>query len=274
MKFVQFDAGSIRKLGGLALLGTLAIAMTSVACSRNSKPPVSSSQVNSPVARPATLQTVAQTVSEPVAVSASKETSAAVKPPSSQLIQYRSRDYGVSFMYPWQYSFINAKSIADESSLQPKSDGHDGQFTLARVDVPRGFFPDTDLESGYFTLSLNQNLSEQDCQSTLGAKDGQLQTATVNGTDFRWVETETGGHGSGAVVRNYVAFASGTCYEIEMGVKTRNEQGLAREVNADQVLRRLDRILKTVKITPATQNIAEPPTKTATDVSSDTDETE
>jgi hypothetical protein len=59
-----------------------------------------------------------------------------------------------------------------------------------------------------------------------------------------------------------------------MGVKTRNDQGLAREVNADQVLRRLHRVLKTVKITPAAQNVAEPQIKTATEPSSDTDETE
>ena len=59
-----------------------------------------------------------------------------------------------------------------------------------------------------------------------------------------------------------------------MGVKTRNDQGLAHEVNADQVLRRLHRVLKTMKITPATQNVAEPQMKSATEPSSDTDETE
>jgi len=267
MKFAQFRTGSI-------LLGSLVVIMACVACSHDSKPAISSSQPNSPAVRPAVLQPVAQTVPEPMPVSTSKESSSPVKPPSSKLLQYRSRDYGVLFLYPWQYSFINARRIADEASLQPRSDGHDGQFTLARVDVPKGFFPDSDLESGYFTVSLNQSLSEQECQSTLGGKDGQVQTETVNGTDFRWIETETGGHGSGAVLRNYVAFAGGTCYEVEMGVKTRNDQGLVREVNADQVLRRLHRVLKTVKITPATQNVAEPQMKTAAEPSSDTDETE
>src|SRR5690349_3473822 len=148
MKFAQISAGSIRKHCGLALLGSLVVVMACVACSQNSKQPISSSQPNSPAVRPAVLRNVAQTVSEPIPVSASKESSSPVKPPSSQLLQYKSRDYGISFLYPWQYSFINAKTIADEASLRPRSDGHDGQFTLARVDVPKGFFPDSDLESG------------------------------------------------------------------------------------------------------------------------------
>jgi hypothetical protein len=199
-----------------------------------------------------------------------------MKPPSSQLIVYRSRDYGVSFVYPWQYSFLSAKTLANgDSSIQPKSDGHDGQFTLARVEIPSGFYPDTDFEDGYFTLSLNQNLSEKECQATLGAvKDGVLQTSTVNGLDFHWVETETGGHGEAATLRNYSGFANGTCYELEMGVKTRNERGLAREVDADQVFRRLNRILNTVKIQQATQNVAEPQLKTSMEAPSDSDKTE
>jgi len=35
-----------------------------------------------------------------------------------------------------------------------------------------------------------------------------------------------------------------------MGVKTSNENGQARDVNPDQVLRRLDGILRTVQIVP------------------------
>jgi hypothetical protein len=274
MKHVQF-AELIRKNAGLVFAGTLVMVMTCAACSRSSKPTVMSSQSSNPSVRPAVLQTVAQTVSQPAPVAVSRETSP-VRPPSSQLIGYRSRDYGVSFLYPWQYAFLSAKTLANgDSSVQPKSDGHDGQFTLARVEIPSGFYPDTDFEDGYFTLSLNQNLSEQDCQATLGVvKDGELQTSTINGTAFHWVESETGGHGEAATLRNYSGFANGTCYELEMGVKTRNERGLAREVDADQVFRRLNRILNTVKIQQATQNVAEPQLKTSMEAPSDSDETE
>jgi hypothetical protein len=171
---------------------------------------------------------------------------------------YKSRDYGVSFVYPWQYSFVSAKAVATgDASLRPKSDGHDGQFTLARIDVPKGFYSDTDYESGYFTLSLNQTLNQQECESSLGAaKDGKVATDTINGNEFRWIESDSGGHGSATKLREYVTFTSGTCYEVEMGVKTKNGDGLAREVNPDKVLGRLDAILRTVEIEPAESTAA------------------
>jgi len=174
------------------------------------------------------------------------------------LITYRSRDYGVSFLYPWQYAFVSAKAVATgDPSLWPKSDGHDGQFTLARIEIPRGFYSGTDYESGYFTLSLNQDLNQQECESALNpGKDGNVETDTLNGAEFRWIETDSGGRGHAAKLRQYVSFANGTCYELEMGVKTRNDDGLAREVDPDQVLRRLDTIVRTVKILPETENPA------------------
>ena len=176
------------------------------------------------------------------------------KPSASKSIVYRSRDYGVSFVYPFQYSFVSARAVANgDDSLRPKSDGHQGQFTLARVEIPKGFYSDSDYESGYFTLSLNQDLNQQECESALNpGKDAKLEIDTINGVDFRWVEMDSGGRGQAAKLRQYVTFTNGACYELELGVKTSNDGGLAREVNPDQVLRRLDGILRTVKILPST----------------------
>jgi hypothetical protein len=70
------------------------------------------------------------------------------------------------------------------------------------------------------------------------------------------METDSGGRGQATKLRQYVTFTNGTCYEVEMGVKTSNDGGLAREVNPDQVLRRLDGILRTVKIIPSTEKPA------------------
>jgi predicted Rdx family selenoprotein len=174
------------------------------------------------------------------------------------LIIYRSRDYGVSFLYPWQYAFVSARAVANgDASLRPQSDGHEGQFTLARIEVPKGFYADTNYESGYFTLSLNQELSEQECESALSpGTGGKVEIETINGVEFRWVETDSGGRGHASRLRQYVTFTNGTCYELEMGVKTSGDNGLAREVDPDQVLRRLDTILRTVKILPGTEKPA------------------
>ena len=256
MKANTHIATSIGKFGAAILLGTLAV--TTVACSTRSKPAVSSSSSMPASAslRPAVLQTGVPVAEPPAPVAASKKTSA--KPSAAKSIVYRSRDYGVSFDYPWQYSFVSASAVANgDDSRQPKSDGHEGQITLARVEIPKGFYSDTDFESGYFTLSLNQDLNQQECESVLNpGNDAKLGTETINGVEFRWVETDSGGRGQAAKLRQYVTFTNGTCYELELGVKTSNDSGLAREVNPDQVLRRLDGILRTVKIQPSTEKPA------------------
>lgn len=150
--------------------------------------------------------------------------------------------------------FVSARSIAADGSLRPSDDGTDGQFTLARVEVPRGFYPDTDFESGYLALSLNQDVDEQGCTASLGSD--KLSTETINGVDFRWKEADSGGRGSALRRRNYVAFTNGTCYEIEMAVKTSNPDGLARELDPDQVMRRLNGVLHSVSIMPAMKDVA------------------
>lgn len=252
-------APSIRKVHLAILLATLAMVATTVGCSKNSST-VSSSMPASISLRADAAQTGTPTAQPVAAVATTNaKTSSAEKPPVSKLITYKSRDYGVSFIYPWQYAFVNARTIAEgDASLRPKSDGHDGQMTLARIDIPKGFYPGTDYESGYFTLSLDQEMSsQQECEASLVVpKGGKLETLTTNGGEFRWVESESGGGGQATKLRQYVTFSNGTCYELELGVKTRNEDGLAREVNPDKVLGRLDDILWTVKILPTESPVA------------------
>lgn len=230
----------------LALLGVAAAVTATIACSENSAPVVNASQPTTGSAQPAVVKT---------ADSQAELANASVKSvrPQSALLTYRSRDYGVSFQYPWQYARIGPRAMQANTALRPTPDGHEGQFALVRINVPRGFYPDTNYQAGYFTLSLNRDLDEENCMATLPVSKTPVQTELVNGSEFRWVETSSGGDGSSATIRNLVNFSNGTCYEVEMGVKTQNDQGLAREVNPDQVMDRLNAILQTVKIDASVQ---------------------
>ena len=245
---------SFRNRRAVILLGTLAALVATLACSSQpSKRAVSSPVSSTATVKPVALSTVVPVVSQPSVEVAKPKKSDPVKSGN-----FMSRDYGVSFHYPWQYAFLSARAVANsDSSLKPRSDGHDDQFTLARVEIPQGFYPDTDFESGYFTLSLNENLNEQECLQTLSpATDAKLDTVSIQGQDFHWIETSSAGHGEASVVRNYVSFENGTCYEIELGVKTANKDGMARELNPDLVMSRLDSILQTVKIVSASRPAA------------------
>jgi hypothetical protein len=230
----------------VALFGIAAAMAATIACSENSAPVVNASQPTTASAQP-------NVVKATDAKAELVETSVSSVRPQSPLLTYRSRDYGVSFQYPWQYARIGPRAMQGNAGLRPTPDGHEGQFALVRINVPRGFYPDTNYQAGYFTLSLNQDLDQEKCMATLPVSNTAVKTELVNGTEFRWVETESGGDGSAATVRNLVNFSNGTCYEVEMGVKTQNDQGLVREVNPDQVMRRLNAILQTVKIDSSVQ---------------------
>jgi len=241
---------TIRTRRALILLGALASTITILGCSKKNHQPVMNT--SSPVAgvvRPAALQTYVATP-KPIPVAVAEKATTPEKP-LSKLITYKSRDYGVSFTYPRQYAYKSAKTISQSEELMPKPDGSESQFTLIRIDVPKGYYPETNFDSGYFTLSLNDDLSDELCEASLTVdKSGTPEKVSINGLDFQWSEAESGGHGNAAKIRNYVTYANGTCYEIEVGVKTRNEQGLAREIDPDQVFKRLEAILQTVQIQP------------------------
>ncbi len=268
----------------LALPAILAALLLTAACSSSPAPKAISSSTRESALRPVALHTTSHTTAamastspaNSVAASVGADDASTATPP--ELIRYRSRDYGVSFHYPWQYAFVSARTLASEgSALHPKQDGYENQVALAGVEIPQGFYPDTDFERGYFLLSLNQNLSQQQCQALVvpglvaekdnkkasGNSEAQPATRTINGTQFYWNESESGGRGSAVKQRRYTSFANGTCYEVEMGVNTHNQDGLAREINPDRVLARLESILQTVKILPAMQD-----TETATETSS------
>ncbi len=231
----------------LLLLGTIATVLAAVACTNKPKPSTNSEKLVGAMVRPAAMETSTTAVLKPASAEVTEKASPAEKP-AAKPITFKSRDYGVSFVYPWQYTFLNAKSVAKgDESLRPKPDGSDSQFTLARIEIPKGFYADTDLKNAYFTLSLNQDIAEQDCVASVSPdKNGEVRNESINGVNFRWMEMENGGRGRASKIRNYVSFANDTCYEVEMGVNTESD-GISREVDPDQVMRRLNAILKTVR---------------------------
>ena len=247
------------------LLGAAAMLAVAIACSTASKATpvvVKNSQPIGPAIRPDANKSVAFTAKPEVVTIADKKNDA--NAPKPQYIVFKSRDYGLSLQYPWQYKKLSAKTIANYPDLQPTSDGFEGQFTIARIVVPKGFYPDTDFDSAYLAVSLNQEIGKEDCQSSLKiGKDSKPETANVNGTDFLWTESDSGGKGSASKLRNYVAYANDTCYEIETGVKTKND-GFSREVDPDQVMKRLDSMLMSVKIVGDEQSPAKKQLQSAT----------
>ena len=241
----------------LIVPGIIAVLLVGVACSQ--KPEKHLSAV--PVTPATQLRTVALTSSDAVVSrppsSAKDTTGNEERKPVPKLVGFTSHDFGVSFRYPRQYSFLNAKAIANDENRMPLTDGNDAQIGLARVEIPKGYYPDTDFESGYFLLSLNPNLDEKHCQSWVDSSQGAgTGSKVIDGAEFRVSEVRNGGHGHASLVRQYATYTNNTCYEVELGVTTSNQDGLAREVDHEKVMGRLDAILETVKILPTADSVA------------------
>jgi hypothetical protein len=239
----------------MMLFGIAGMVLVGVACSQKpQKHAVSAAPIFTPQ-----LRTVALTGSTVVenAPFPGKETQAPeARKSAPQTLSYTSRDFGVSFRYPRQYAFLSARTIANDEDRMPVPDGGGRQIALVRIEIPKGYYPDTDFESGYFLLSLNPKLDEKQCRQWAGSsKTTSVGSVSVDGTEFHFNEVRSGGHGHASVVRQYSTFTNNTCYEVELGVTASNEDGLAREVDHEKVLGRLDAILQTVEILPTADAI-------------------
>src|SRR4051812_40102276 len=138
----KFESKQFRQL---VLTSALAVAIATVACTKQPENKVQAANPAPAPVKQASLQTTTA-ASQQVESKAAEKISA--KQPASKLLRYKSRDYGVAFDYPWQYQFASARTVSTNDGLKPKSDGFDGQITLARIDLPKGFFPDSNFDSG------------------------------------------------------------------------------------------------------------------------------
>src|SRR5512140_3415016 len=136
MKLNKIESTQFRQL---ILTTALAFAVATVGCAKQSEQKVEAAHPAQAAVKQASMQTTAASLQATEVKSVEKTTT---KQQASKVLRYKSRNYGVSFEYPWQYEFVNAKTVSSVESLQPKPDGFEGQITLARIDLPKGFYPD------------------------------------------------------------------------------------------------------------------------------------
>jgi len=169
---------------------------------------------------------------------------------------------GISFRYPKNYVL----KTGDEASLDLASMGpmkvnfvQPGGMTVAAIEVPHNAYPGTDFSSGFFSVSMNSELSAAQCELFASSSSGQLENepsapmkAKIAGAQFSMVEDIGGGENHGPRTRYYHRYENGNCYEFGMGIGT-NDTSMAslKPVHREQVFRKLEQILATVKM-PAT----------------------
>ena len=221
------------------------------------------------------VQATQQTMSGPSAASApavartqTTTPKKVVKKRRPTTVLYSDQASGVSFLYPKKYGLKavdNTKQEAvslpfDMNFVQP------GGVAVASVELPKGSYPGTDLASASFSVSVNKNLTAEQCgQFTLlqlaSTDDLAVQPTRMKlgGLELQEMEAISGSADKQADAKYYHRFENGACYEFSLGLSTQPGQSddVVLPVDREQVFRRLERILATVKITPVTTTMPE-----------------
>ena len=147
-----------------------------------------------------------------------------------------------------------------------------GGTTIAAVELPRGLYASTDFTSAFFNVSVNTQLTSTQCDEfafpqaskpqAQGEDDGEDESAPASEVELSKVKlgdaefTEVQESGSAAAsqadAKYYHVFQNGACYEFALGLETATDAPVGtKPVNRNEVFRKLNWVLSTVKITRA-----------------------
>lgn len=249
----------LRGKSGIAVIsGLLISSLLTVGCSKEKNTPASGktqtsqnqSALNQSTLNQATAPMVAAATTTVVPAGTAKKV--VRKRPSN--VTYKDEASGVSFRYPWTYGLKSGDGVDSTATMdfvQP------GGVTAVVVEVPKGFYPDTDLASAYFLVNVNKNLSEAECgqfaaPQPIPADQGVVQPEKVDlgGLELQEIEDISGEDTKQDDTKYYHLFQNGNCYEFALSLSTEavGDDETVRPVDREKVFRRLETILATVKI--------------------------
>jgi hypothetical protein len=202
-------------------------------------------------------------------------------PPTST---YADKATGVTFQYPRSYALKTGASANELISADPMPMDftHPGGAPLAAVLLPESVYPDSDLSSADFSVSVNKTLTAEQCNefsvpqpnpatpaNPAVQATAQLSTPPVSklligdmelvSSNTNSIETDKGARQESA--KYYHVFQNGACYEFALKVATAGDDskqidGATRHVDRTEVFQRLEKILATVKINPVQAEVS------------------
>jgi hypothetical protein len=262
-----------RAVSTVVFAGILIVCSLAVGCS--SDKPKTQSSINQPAIAQLTPSAAVNPTSTPAPAM-----QAAAKPAHKKVVRkvpatvmYADESSGVSFQYPRKYA-LKTGDDADKlvsSDAVPMNFVQPGGVALAAVSVPESAYPKSDLALAFFDVSVNKALTAEQCGKFSDAKPTAEVVAAAQGAtqpsklvigDLELQSTETlASHGTREEASKYYhVFENGACYEFALKVATGGEidEG-GKRVDREEVFKRLEKILATVKIHPASEVTASAP---------------
>jgi hypothetical protein len=200
----------------------------------------------SPPTQPAVTAPAPTTQAAAVAETPKKKVHRRYRPAN---VNYVNSMYGVSFRYPRKYSLRSGnKGIPlPETFLKP------GTVPVVSVDIRDSFYPETDFQSALLNLSVNQNMTEDECMQfvPLSKDAGEVKPTSVKvgGNEFAEFRQITGEGDLKSDLKYFHMFKNNACYEFVLDVDTvANKDSKLAQVDRGRVFHQLERILTTARI--------------------------
>ncbi|HMK21289.1 MAG TPA: hypothetical protein VK466_03090, partial [Terriglobales bacterium] len=143
---------------------------------------------------------------------------------------YTEPAYGVSFRYPKNYILKTGdEPQRDLAGLGPVQTDfiEPGAVTVAALELPRASYPGTDFTSGFFSVSLNSAISQEQCERFAFPKvehaenePGAVSKVKIAGKEYVMVEDFGNGATKDPHTKYFHHFENGNCYEFGMGLNT------------------------------------------------------
>ena len=201
----------------------------------------------------------------------SKQPERAAKPAAreSALSIYSNPEYGISFRYPRNFALQEADDLNENAPEDPSrartpdqlAQDEPGALLLATVVVPDDAYPNTTFAGGSLQLAVNRYLTAGSCRreliSRLGDSNGRTGTATVQGVEFTWADTDEGDGSTEFFERDYAGFANGTCYQffLRVGVATAEDSDGARPPDERKILGHMEKIVSSLQLEPQSVSV-------------------
>ena len=260
-----------KTIGAVAFAALVIACSITVGCSSDKPKPASvSSQI--PMMPPQTMASNPTTSVADVTKPATKKVQK--KRPATKI--YADKTYGVSFEYPRKYE-IEAGEKANDLLASGVVPAVQGGEVLAAVSMPETVFPNTDFAGAFFGVSVNKDLTGEQCGefgerktsestpvastpteaksevSSEGQPSVEDQGKRVLGdSELHATEAVTGNGTQQSDAKYFRTFQNGACYQFSLNVTTvGNDDATMKHVDRDRVFDRLEKILATVKITPS-----------------------
>jgi hypothetical protein len=248
----------------LVFAALLIVCSIAVGCS--SDKPKDLSSANQSATQP-TVATPATVPAAPVLQAAAKPVHKKVVRKAPVTVAYADKTSGVSFQYPRKYT-LKTGDAADQlvsSDPMPMDFVQPGGVAVAAVAVPETAYPKSDLALAFFKVSVNKTLTTEQCGEFSEAKPAtpadntapvttQASKLMIGDMELQSSETVASQGTREEASKYYHVFENGACYEFALKVATTGvETEGGKPVDRKEVFQRLESILATVKISPATE---------------------